>query len=108
MVWCDEALSYEHIPASRGNARWLLRRAYRGGVTFSLCWVALDPAVGARVSRVARGMGGVGKGIGQLVPALARGRASTLQALCRCAVGLGGVAGALGAGYQEYQRIHGR
>jgi hypothetical protein len=108
MVWCDEALSYEHIPASRGNARWLLRRAYRTGIMASCIETMLDPAVGARVSRVARGMGGVGKGIGQLVPALARGRGPLLFPMRSCVYNMGRVVGTLGVRYEEYRQPHGR
>ncbi|MCB5364551.1 glycosyltransferase family 2 protein [Pusillimonas sp. CC-YST705] len=33
-VWNDEAVVFEPVEANRMNARWLLRRAYRGGQTY--------------------------------------------------------------------------
>jgi GT2 family glycosyltransferase len=30
-VWCDEAITHEHVPCSRANARWLWRRWRRIG-----------------------------------------------------------------------------
>ncbi len=35
LVWCDEAIVSETVPASRMTVRWLLRRAFLGGRTFS-------------------------------------------------------------------------
>ncbi len=32
MVWCDEAVAYEWVPASRVKPRWLLMRAWRSGL----------------------------------------------------------------------------
>ncbi|MDX6217347.1 MAG: succinoglycan biosynthesis protein ExoM [Frankiales bacterium] len=35
IIWCDEAVVFEEIPADRANARWLVRRAFDGGLTYS-------------------------------------------------------------------------
>ena len=37
IVWADDAVVHETIPASRLSARWLLMREYRRGNTLSLC-----------------------------------------------------------------------
>jgi succinoglycan biosynthesis protein ExoM len=31
MVWCDNALAYEHVPCDRMRISWLLGRSFRGG-----------------------------------------------------------------------------
>ncbi|MFZ5491960.1 MAG: glycosyltransferase family 2 protein [Pseudomonadota bacterium] len=31
LVWCDEAVVHEHLPAARLRLAWLLRRAFKGG-----------------------------------------------------------------------------
>ena len=33
LVWCNEAIAFEHIPKERATQSWLLRRAFRGGQT---------------------------------------------------------------------------
>jgi len=35
IVWCDEAVVYEHLPAERLTARWLFMRHMRGGQTYA-------------------------------------------------------------------------
>jgi len=40
LVWCDEAIVYEPIVASRLSLRWLLRRSLRGGQDFARHFLA--------------------------------------------------------------------
>lgn len=35
LVWCDDAVATETVESNRLNARWILRRALRGGQTFA-------------------------------------------------------------------------
>ena len=35
LVWCDEAIVREHVPAERMTSGWVLRRAYVGGRNFT-------------------------------------------------------------------------
>jgi len=35
MVWCEEALAYEHVPDERLTTQWVYRRAYRGGECYA-------------------------------------------------------------------------
>ena len=35
LVWCDEAVVRERVPAERMNRAWLLKRAYNGGRSFA-------------------------------------------------------------------------
>jgi succinoglycan biosynthesis protein ExoM len=43
IVWCDEAVVSEAVPAERATVRWLLRRAYRGGQTYARIFVLCLP-----------------------------------------------------------------
>lgn len=36
-AWCDEAVVYEIVPRERASARWLIRRAFRSGGTYTVC-----------------------------------------------------------------------
>ena len=51
IVWADDAIVHEIVPASRVNARWLLRREYRRGNTLSLCLRDLQDSPWRRIRR---------------------------------------------------------
>jgi glycosyltransferase involved in cell wall biosynthesis len=109
MVWCDEAVVLDVVPPSRLSRRWVLRRAFRYGNSWSR--VAVELASGSRaratqrlaltaqgLARVAAGMGRFGAGV-----ALASLRHQALGART-LARGLGMVSGAWGHAYAEYAR----
>lgn len=108
MVWCDEAVVYERVPLSRANPQWLLRRAFRGGATFSTIAADLDPTRVGRARRAGQALVRLACGILMLPPALIRGRAAVLRASCHAARGIGGLLGLLGVAYREYEHVHGR
>lgn len=108
MVWSDEAVVHEQIPLSRANAGWLLRRAFRGGATFSAIAADLEPTPTGRANRAARALTRLGIGALLLPLGLVRGRAATVHAVCHAARGLGGLLGTIGVSYREYDRLHGR
>jgi len=109
MVWCDEAVVVDVVPASRVTREWVLRRAYRSGNSWSRTSLVLADgpaaALGARLSCTARGvvrcLGGAARwGIGVLTGSVvhrARGRRTLMR-------GAGLVAGAWGGVYAEYGR----
>jgi succinoglycan biosynthesis protein ExoM len=107
VVWCAEAVVHEHIPASRGNARWLLKRAFRSGVTAAQSARLLEPAP-RRAIWAARALAEVAGGMVLLPRSAVRGKVATLHTLRGCALRLGSVVGAVGFTYPEYRRIHGR
>jgi len=107
IVWADEAIVRECIPASRTTLRWLLSRAYR-----------VANGLGGRELRELRGMtrmdvsieaarcvarGGLG-----LIRSWNLGTASRVKALRLLASGVGWLTGMLGYRYSEYGQIHGR
>jgi succinoglycan biosynthesis protein ExoM len=107
VVWCDEAVVHEHIPASRGNARWLLRRAFRSGVTVAQSARMLDPGP-YRAIQAARSLAEIIGGMVLLPRSAVRGKAATLHTLRGCAMRLGTLVGAGGFRYQEYRQTHGQ
>lgn len=108
MIWCDEAVVIDVVPADRLTREWVLQRAFRMGNTWSR--INLDDTengkrVLVRMSLQARGAlrlcGGIvrylaGSLVGQL-PLRARG-------LRTAARGAGMLAGSVGSVYHEYKR----
>jgi len=113
IVWADEALVREWIPASRANAGWLLKRAYGLGTRITLVELDLEPPGVAGFVRVAptrtfKAVARISQGIA-LVPvsSLLGGRVLFYRALQHVCRGAGVFAGLAGKGYQEYRQIHG-
>ncbi|MCZ2836435.1 glycosyltransferase family 2 protein [Modestobacter sp. VKM Ac-2985] len=109
IVWCDESVVADPVPASRTTRRWVLTRAYCHGNIAVLTPLRLATGRGARSTvRVRGGLGGATRAVagtgrwsvGVLVGSLAhqaRGRRMAHR-------GTGMVAGALGIVAQEYAR----
>ena len=58
LVWCDEAVVTDVVPAHRATRRWVLRRQLRSGNSWSRTALMLAPAAAERVTpRAARLMG---------------------------------------------------
>lgn len=109
LVWNNEAIVDDLIPAARTTSRWVTRRAYRIGTSASL--VAVRLADGPRNRALARarhvllggsrvGGGLVRFGVGVVTRSIGR-RAAGVRNISR---GLGLMAGAFGRGYAEYRR----
>jgi hypothetical protein len=109
LIWCDEAVVTDVVPASRCSRDWVLRRALRMGNSWSLTSVDLA-APGLRrlrtrltltVSGIVRILGGLARsGLGILTRDLSR-RARGARTLAR---GTGMLLGAYGYHHQEYRR----
>jgi succinoglycan biosynthesis protein ExoM len=105
IVWCQEATTFEYVPAGRLHPRWVVRRAYRSGNTAGRVQLGLHggrAAVRARVG--ASGLVRVAAGIAELPVALVVRRRHWAVALRRLLRGAGMVAAALGHGLREYRR----
>ena len=109
MVWCDEAVVTDHVPASRMSRDWVLRRSFRYGNSGSRVELSLADSVAerwtARARCVARGLprvvvGGARWLLGTMTGS-ARNRARGLRTAVR---GAGVLVGASGYVYQEYGR----
>lgn len=109
IVWCDDAVVTEVIPASRLTREWVLRRAYRSGNSDSRTTVEL--ARGGRQRLLAR-LRMVGRGLLRLVGGAVRWLLGVLTGSLRRRVrgrrtimrGAGMIAGAWGSVYHEYAR----
>ena len=101
MVWCDEAVVYEHIPAERQRVGWLLQRSFRYGNNAAI--LARRRRVG-RLDLLAFCVLSVAYGLVSGVLRLPRGRAGVLASARVVARGLGGILGLAGLRYEEYRR----
>lgn len=107
--WCAEAVADEPVADDRATRRWVLRRAYRTGTTWSAVNVALQGTAAGRVRKrlvlAVHGAGLVVLGGGRAVagrltgslPLRARGEV-------RAASGWGALVGAAGVTFAEYAR----
>jgi len=107
MIWAEEALTYESIPASRLQARWILQRAFRYGMTFSRTEVYIGAGILKQFIRGLKGITRVLQGLVTLPFLTVKGRLGVLKALKMSCVGIGELAGLLGYRYEEYQQVHG-
>ncbi len=105
-VWNDEAVVYEPVEENRMNARWLLRRAYRGGQTFirvtSLTAAGADKAV-RLVVLLAKAVVQLGLALLLAAFSLPLGRAKAFQWLRVASAQCGKITGAFGLRHQEYK-----
>jgi succinoglycan biosynthesis protein ExoM len=109
MVWCDEAITFDRVPASRMTRRWILRRAFRSGNSQVLASLVLSASPSERLKvRLMATVGGSARilagelraGAGALTGATvhrARGKRMVRR-------GAGMIAGAYGHAYVEYAR----
>lgn len=107
IVWCNEAVLDDDVPAVRLERRWLLHRSYSHGNTASVVDIRLAraglPRLLCRVRRFAGGIGRVVAGfvrwMGGRVTGSLRHQARGQRGVYR---GAGMAVGALGVVYQEY------
>jgi succinoglycan biosynthesis protein ExoM len=109
MVWCDEALVIDHVPAARVTRDWVLRRALRSGNSWGRTSVELQStAFGRAKVRLVVGATGAGRasvGFTQyLAGKLTRNLALEASGLRRGMRGTGMVSGVFGHVYVEYKR----
>lgn len=109
MLWCDEAVVVDRVPATRLTRDWVLRRALRSGNSAARVSLELERKAGRRLAaRGASLMSGLIRlagGAGQLALGLLAGSATHHARGFRTAArGLGMASGAFGYVYQEYKR----
>ena len=109
MLWCDEAVVVDRVPACRLTRSWVLRRALRSGntttrVSIELC-TGFAARVSARAASLASGSLRLLGGSARLAAGLATGsKAQKAMGLRTAARGLGMASGAVGYVYSEYRR----
>lgn len=109
MIWCDEAVVTDVVPAARLTRTWVLRRAFRSGNS----WIRTSlELAGSPSARLLVRVNGIGIGIVRLAGGASRlvvgmligsigSRARGLRTVAR---GGGMLAGAVGYTFREYQR----
>lgn len=103
IVSSRHAFVHEPIPRSRGNLRWLLRRAYQSGNSWVLCEKSLDRRKSTRLIRFVKGCGRMAQGTLTIPVSAFRGRAALARALRNIVLGAGIVAGLAGQRYEPYR-----
>ncbi|MBB2923958.1 glycosyltransferase family 2 protein [Cellulomonas cellasea] len=109
MVWCDEAVVTDVVPASRVTRSWVLRRAYRSGNGWTRVSVLVAGSPAARLrtraSILAQGSVRVAAGAGQTaLGVVTRSLAHEARGRRTLARGSGMLAGLVGHVYAEYAR----
>ncbi|MDM7855577.1 glycosyltransferase family 2 protein [Cellulomonas alba] len=109
MVWCDEAVVVDRVPADRMTPEWVLRRARRSGNSASRAELALARGAWSRARvrarYLARGGARVAGGAVRVVQGrLTRSDVTVLVGRRHANRGLGMVGGALGHVVVEYGR----
>ncbi len=109
LIWCDEALVVDMVPSARISRRWVIRRMYRFGNSWSRTSLVLADGTGGRLKTRARltvhglgriVVGGIRWGAGTVT----RSPAPQAQGARTCVRGLGMLTGAYGVVFAEYGR----
>ena len=109
LVWCDEAVVVDRVPAARATRAWVLQRAFRTGNSSSRVEVALAAPgrarLQARCTATGRGVLRTAGGAARMVLGrLRRSEAEYARGLRSLRRGNGMIAGAWGGVYSEYHR----
>lgn len=103
IVWDDEAVIEEEVPASRVSLGWLVRRAYRSGAGDAVSRRLLSPGPRGNLTTAAMGLARIGNGVALTVAGV-RDPARRIKGLRRIVSGVGTIAGLAGLNYEEYKR----
>lgn len=104
IVWADDAVTEEFVPASRATMTWLVRRAFRIGTVTAATERALLPRRRWLVPRILKGGGRLAEGTLLALPSsLVGGRAGLAGSLRKVAHGAGCLAGIAGMRFREYE-----
>lgn len=109
IVWCDESIAIDRVPAERATRRWVLARSWSHGNTLTVLDLheadgrieRLRVRVGGSWRGAIRILGGVARYLLGLLTGRLRHQARGLRTAYR---GAGMLAGAFGVIYQEYAR----
>lgn len=107
LEWVDEAVTIEHVPASRATLPWVLRRAWRVGTQRG--WLERHRPESGQGSVVRRAFGSVAIAVLAVLAAPLLAVAAPPQAIRKLRAGVasaGYLAGLLGLRHAEYRRLH--
>jgi len=109
LIWCDDAVVIDRVPASRLTRRWVLQRAFRSGNSWTRTSLVLADGrldrLGVRLTSVGIGVVRLaGGGVRYLAGMVSRSLGLRVRGLRTIARGGGMVAGATGYVFSEYKR----
>jgi len=107
IVWCDEALVYDHVPASRVTPRWLMQRWYRVGSVTTFVRKDTQPLPRALLTTAAATARASVVGAALCAAGVVGGKHVRVKGARWLAYAAGLVSGLRGMHYQEYEQIHG-
>jgi len=103
LVWSQEAVVSEFVPAERATFAWLLRRGYQYGNSWCFSELSLDDRPSVRAVRFLKAAARVGQGLARSVPSLFMGKATLARSLQTVCLGLGMLTGLAGHRFLAYQ-----
>jgi GT2 family glycosyltransferase len=109
IVWCEESVATDYVPAARATREWVLGRARRSGNTATLvdlCMAGSASArLGVRAGAIVGGLARAGAGGARYLAGLAAGSAwHQARGLRTANRGIGMMSAAVGTSVQEYAR----
>jgi succinoglycan biosynthesis protein ExoM len=107
IVWADEAVVTDWLPASRITARWILQRGFRMGTSKVLIDMDLRPWPIALPFLTSIGIYRISTGALLALPGLLIGKHFFMRQVRYVCYGAGLLAGLAGVRYKEYRTTHG-
>lgn len=104
LVFADDAVIHERVPAARARYGYLISRAFRSTSTGVIVERSLGPPAGYRSRTAGRAVVELGAGAAGFVLTVVTGRAQQVRFLRVMARGAGRLAGLAGFTYDEYGR----
>lgn len=103
IVWAADAVVHEHVVPGRLRLFRVMRRQFREGCTLSQCDLAMGATWRGMAMRLAKGAGNLVIAAALLPLCLVHGFDALARSSCRCARGLGTLAGLAGLRFEEYR-----
>ncbi len=107
IVWANNALTHESVPASRVTVRWIIQRTFRFGNAITLRRRDLSPSPITLILLFAEGWYSILQGVFLFPIGLVVGRHILMNSGRRFFRGVGILSGLVGVRYEEYRRTHG-
>lgn len=109
LIFCNEAVVFDHVPAARMTRRWVLSRYFSSGNSWALTGMEVQATGGSRAAEFCRLAAGgsarvVAGGLRCLLGTAIGSRRLSATGLRTLARGLGLLMGASGFRYREYRR----
>jgi len=108
IVWCQEALVHEFVPASRMTFKWIMQRGFRSGSGDTISRLKLRRGVLPILQVLVLAAGRLGAGLGSVsLGSLVSGWPQLIKGARRLASSVGTLAGLWNINHDEYLAVHG-